>query len=441
MNKILLIIQREYLTRVRKKSFLIVTLLMPLLITAIYAIPVLLFMNSDNSKTVQVIDDSGLFEGKFSKTDDISYQFSKEKLETAKSKLIGSKFDALAYIPADILKDPKGLKIFSEKNVNLSLQHNIENTVQTELRKIKLSQANIDIKIIEDAKVDVSSNTFSLSEGGKEKSSSAGAAMILSYFLAFLLYITVFIYGSQVMHGVIEEKSNKVIEVIISSVRPIQLMMGKIIGIGLVGLTQFVLWITLTFTISTVTGGFLKNKLQDKISQQVTQSMSVEEKKAIEAKIKAESPLAELEKAKDSLPIAQLLVSVLFYFLGGYLLYSALFAAVGSAVESVTDAQQFMWPVTIPIIISFMLAQYTAQEPDGTVAFWASMIPFTSPINMIVRIPYGVAWWELILSMSLLIAGFVGTTWFAARIYRIGVLMYGKKPTMKELAKWVFYKG
>lgn len=441
MNKILLIIQREYLTRVKKKSFLIVTLLTPILISAIYAIPVLLFTQTDNSKTVQILDESGLFTGKFKDNEDLRFQFVKMPLDSAKAKLYGSDLDALVYIPKDILNEAKGVKLFSEKGVNLSLQNKVENTIEEEIRQIKLKASNIDLKALEKAEVKVEANSFKLEEGGQEKSSSAGFAMILSYILAFVLYMSVFIYGSQVMQGVIEEKTNRIVEVVISSVKPFQLMVGKIVGIGLVGLTQFALWILLTVAISTVTGGFLANKMQDKIKKEVKAGMTDAQAKAVEAKIKAESPMAKIENATESLPIAQLLIGVIFFFFGGYLLYSSLFAAVGSAVDSVQDAQQFMWPVTIPIIISIMLAQFTATEPNGSIAFWASMIPFTSPINMVVRIPYGVAWWELLLSMVLLVLGFVATVWVAARIYRVGILMFGKKPSFKELWKWIRYNG
>jgi ABC-2 type transport system permease protein len=442
MNKIILILQREYLTRVRKKSFLIATLLTPILIAAIYAIPALLYFNTDRSKVIQVIDESGLFKNKFKQDGSVRFEYASLPLEAAKKQLDTSEtYAALTYVPKDILENPKGLKIYAQKNIGLELQNKIENTVQDELRNIKLRGAGIDLKVLEDSnKLNVSASTYSLEEG-KEKDSSAGAATIVGFVLAFVLYLSVFIYGSQVMNGVIEEKNNRIIEVMVSSVKPFQLMMGKILGIGLVGLTQFFLWALLSFGISTVTGSFLATKMKAKVEQQVKAGMSKVEVEKVEAQIKAQSPIAKVNKALESLPIGKIIFATLFFFFGGYLLYSSLFAAVGSAVENPQEAQQFMWPVTIPVIIAIMLAQFVVNEPDGKIAFWASMIPFTSPINMVVRIPFGVEWWELILSMTLLVLGFLGTVWFAARIYRVGILMYGKKITYKELSKWIFYKG
>lgn len=441
MNKILLIIQREYITRVKKKSFWIATILAPILITAIYAIPALLFLNNTNTKTVEVIDESGLFTNKFKDEKGVSFKFSKQPLEKAKKEFLNSKFDALVYIPGNIVDDAKGVRIFAEKNVNLSLQGNIEGTIQSELRNIKLTRAGIDVKVIEDNKIDVSANTFSLSEDGGEKSSSAGGTMILGAVLGFILYITVFLYGSQVMNGVIEEKSNRIIELMISSVKPYQLMMGKIVGIGMVGMTQFLLWIVLTFSISTVTSGVIASRFENQLKKEIKIGATKEEIKKTETEIKSQNPMAIVDKVFATTSIPKLILCFLFFYLGGYLLYSSLFAAVGSAVENSTEAQQFMFPVTIPIIISFFLAQYSIQEPDSQTAFWASIIPFTSPINMMVRLPFGVPAWELLLSMVLLVLGFMGTTWLAGRIYRVGILMYGKKMTWKEVSKWVFYKG
>jgi ABC-2 type transport system permease protein len=443
MNKTLLIIQREFLSRVKKKSFLIVTLLTPMLIAAIYAIPVLLFLNTDNSKKIQIVDESKQFIQALGsqKDSDISYVFSELPISQAKDSLKAfGNYDALVFIPKNIEEDPNGLKIFAKENVGFMLQQNIERAVQTELRNIKLRKANIDINIIEQNKVYVKSSTISLEDDGQEKNTDSGIAMMIGLVFGFILYMAIFIYGSQVMQGVIEEKTNRIVEVIISSVKPFQLLIGKIVGVGAVGLVQFILWGVLTFGISSMGTGILSSTVEQKVSSQVNATMSKAEKAKVEATIKANSPLATLEKLQQ-MPWGMLVFGLFFFFIGGYLLYSSLFAAVGSAVDNVTDAQQFMWPVTIPVIISIMLAQFTAQEPNGAVAFWASIIPFTSPINMVVRIPYGVAGWELALSVVLLILGFLSTTWLAAKIYRVGVLMYGKKPTFKELGKWIMYKN
>jgi ABC-2 type transport system permease protein len=441
MDKIFLIIQREFLVRVKKKSFWIATLLMPLLIAAVYAIPVFLMMNSEESKTVQVIDESGLFKNKLAGNKELKYQYDELALDDAKKALPKSKLAALTYIPKEIVNDPKSLKIFGEKTVSIGLQNDIERDVQSILRNYKLQQAGIDTKIVEENKVNVSASTYSLADGGAEKSSNGIVSMGVGFFLAFLLYMTSFVYGSQVMNGVIEEKNNRIVEVIISSVKPFQLLIGKVIGVGLAGLVQLILWITLTFLTSTVSTALLKGKIESKISAKITKDMSKEQIKTIEKEVKSDMPAAKIEEALSTLPIGTLLFSLIFFFIGGYMLYSSLFAAVGAAVDNIQDAQQFMMPITIPIIISFMLAQFVIQEPNGTIAFWASIIPFTSPINMVMRIPYGVETWELILSMVLLVLGFMGTTWLAGKIYRVGILMYGKKPSFKELGKWILYKG
>jgi len=241
------------------------------------------------------------------------------------------------------------------------------------------------------------------------------------------------------MNGVIEEKSSRIIEVIISSVKPYQLLLGKIIGVGLVGLTQFLLWIVLTIGLTQITGKFYGEKVKNNLTQ--IQKVDSEKQSKIIAKSDEGSPMSEVTKVLESTNIPMIIAAFLFYFFVGYMLYSSLFAAIGSAVESATEAQQFTFIVMIPIILSFLMAQYTIQDPDSNIAFWASMIPFTSPINMMVRLPYGVPGWELILSMTLLVLGFLGCSWVSARIYRVGILMYGKKVTWKELGKWLFYKG
>lgn len=251
-----------------------------------------------------------------------------------------------------------------------------------------------------------------------------------------LLYITLLLYGSQVMNGVIEEKSSRIIEVIISSIKPYQLMLGKILGVGMVGLTQFLLWIVLTIGLSQVASRFYT---ASPVKQKVEQIKKVDPEAA--KKMDDASPMAEVTKVIESTNIPLVVGGFLFYFLFGYLLYSSLFAAIGSAVESTAEAQQFTFIVMLPIILAFIMAQFTMQDPDSTMAFWASMIPFTSPINMMVRLPYGVPMWELATSMTLLVIGFLGCSWVSARIYRIGILMYGKKITVKEMTKWLFYKG
>jgi ABC-2 type transport system permease protein len=439
MNKILLIIQREYITRVLKKSFWISSLLAPVLITAIYAIPIWLAMKDKEVKRVEILDLSGLWKKSDLVDKEVAFVFTSGKEQELKMAFASKGFDAFVAIPEDVLVNPKGVHIYSAKNIGMSLKESVEKLIQNKVRQELLLKAGISSQIYESTQVDIDSKTITVSNDGKETSSSSGGAMILAGIMGFVLYFTLLLYGSQVMNGVIEEKSSRIIEVIISSVKPYQLLLGKIIGVGLVGLTQFLLWIVLTIGLTQITGKFYGEKVKNNLTQ--IQKVDSETQSKVIAKSDEGSPMSEVTKVLESTNIPMIIAAFLFYFFVGYMLYSSLFAAIGSAVESATEAQQFTFIVMIPIILSFLMAQYTIQDPDSNIAFWASMIPFTSPINMMVRLPYGVPGWELILSMTLLVLGFLGCSWVSARIYRVGILMYGKKVTWKELGKWLFYKG
>ncbi|CAG5004159.1 hypothetical protein DYBT9275_03310 [Dyadobacter sp. CECT 9275] len=440
MRNIFLVIRREYLVRVKKKSFLIMTFLGPLLFAGFYAAVIWIAMGSVDTKTVQVIDESGLFKNEFKDSEAIKFKYLSSTINSAKSNFQKSGANALVYIPREVIREPKGVRIYAAKNVSMELKGDIEKTIEREIENIKLSRAGITHKILEDSRVNVSSETISLSDEG-EKTSSSGAATAIGVICGFLIYLSVLIYGTQVMRGITEEKTNRIVEVIISSVKPFQLMMGKIIGVALVGLTQFSLWILLTIAISSVSSSLIAKRVPEN-SKVMVQGM--DKVKSAEMAVQqaggVDNPVAEVMKAVNSLNIPLIIGTFLFYFIGGYLLYSALFGAVGAAVDNDADTQQFMFPITMPIIFSFVFAQFVLRDPDGGLAFWTSIIPFTSPIVMMVRIPFGVPAWELILSMVLLVMGFAGTIWIAARIYRVGILMYGKKVTYKELAKWIFYK-
>jgi len=435
MNKILLVIQREYMTRVLKKSFWISSLLAPVLITAIYAIPIWLAMKDKEVKKVAILDRSHLWKASDLQDKELVFTFVSKSETAFKTQFAAEGYDAFVSVPGDVLTNPKGVHIYSSKNIGLSLKESVERLIQNKVRQELMYKAGISAKVYEDTQVDIDSETITISESGDETNSSSAGAMILAGVMGLILYVTLLLYGSQVMNGVIEEKSNRIIEVIISSVKPYQLMLGKIIGVGLVGLTQFVLWIVLTIGLTQFTGKFYASKAKAAVELNQGKA-SVDMDKAMQ-----DSPMGEVTKVLESTNIPLILLSFLFYFFVGYLLYSSLFAAIGSAVESPTEAQQFTFIVMIPIILSFLLAQYTMQDPDSTIAFWASMIPFTSPINMMVRLPYGVPVWELAVSMVLLVLGFLTCSWLSARIYRVGILMYGKKVTWKELAKWLFYQG
>jgi ABC-2 type transport system permease protein len=444
MKNILLVLQREYLVRVKKKSFIIMTILAPLLFVGFYAAVIWIAIGSTDTKTVQVLDESGYFAQQFKETESLRFSYIEGSLDSAKNSFKSGKANALVYIPGNVLDNPKAVRIYAAKNVSLDLKSDIEKTIERQIENIKLTEAGITRKILEDARVNVHSETISLNEEG-EKSSSSGAATAIGGICAFLIYISVFVYGTQVMRGVTEEKTSRIVEVIISSVKPYQLMMGKIIGVALVGLTQFVLWIVLTLLLITAAGYVFSDKLGDNPEKMQAQMEQVQKGMPGSTMGTAmssgpDNPVTEVLAAINSLNIPFIVACFLFYYLGGYLLYSALFGAVGAAVDNDADTQQFMLPITLPIVFSFVFAQMALRDPDGSLAFWTSIIPFTSPIVMMVRIPFGVPAWELALSMVLLVLGFMGTTWLAARIYRVGILMYGKKVSYKELAKWVFYK-
>jgi ABC-2 type transport system permease protein len=321
----------------------------------------------------------------------------------------------------------------------------IENTIENDIEKFKLAKSGIDQATMEAAKTSVRLVTTKLDEIGEESKSNTELSMAVGMFSGILIYMFIFLYGVQVMRGVIEEKTSRIIEVIISSVKPFELMMGKILGIALVGLTQFLLWTVLSSSLimgsqMLVEDYFAKEDSSTSIEQAMstTKAISPEVEDEISAELNEEA-ISDIFAGIGQIDFPIIIGSFLFYFLGGYLIYSALFAAVGSAVDSEADSQQFMLPITMPIVFSFVMAQVVINNPESPMSFWLSMIPFTSPIIMMVRIPFGVPYWELALSMVLLILGFIGTTWVAGRIYRTGILMYGKKVSYKELWKWLRY--
>lgn len=444
MKNILLVLKREYLTRVTKKTFLLMTFLTPILIAAISIIPGWLASRESNEKKIEIVDANGQFKDKFKNTTELKYFYSeKGDLEKAKTNLKADKVDLIVFIPKDIYEGKSEIKIYAEKNVSFDLKLKLENIVEKEIENVKLLEAGLTQKILESTKANVSSQTLSLDEDG-EKNSSSGAATAIGYISALAIYMAIFIYGSQVMRGVMEEKQSRIVEVIVSSVRPFQLMMGKILGIALVGITQFMLWIILTTVITSATSKYLgsSNKAENAVAQIGQGKPEMEEVKAkITQKVAGKNMITDAVEAIKTLNIPLILMCFVIYFIGGYFLYASYFAAIGAAVDTDTDVQQFMLPVTIPLVLAIVLSQFVLSEPDGSIAFWGSVIPFTSPIIMMVRLPFGVPAWQLILSISVLIVSFIGMVLFAAKIYRVGILMYGKKPTYKEISKWLFYKG
>ncbi|MEY5069383.1 MAG: hypothetical protein RLZ47_1245 [Bacteroidota bacterium] len=436
MNKIFLIIQREYLSRVKKKSFLVMTFLVPALIIGMYALIAFLSVKGGDKKAeLKVVDESGIFEGNFKNSASVNFTTAKEGLDAAKKEALGNGEGFVLYIPADIEKGGN-IELFSKKKAGLSAVSNIEKQVNDLLRNKQLKDAGIDPATLQRIDPDVNINSIELTEQG-EKDSSAGAAYAIGFAAAILIYISLFIYGAQVMRGVIEEKTSRIVEVVISSVKPFQLMMGKIIGVGLVGLTQFILWIVLS---TTLTGAASKVLLKDQLDQVKTE-VKIDGQAKTTQELTNEGPTAKIINAVQTLNLPYILGCFLVFFLGGYLIYSALFAAIGAAVDNETETQQFMFPITLPLLFTYIMSfSFIVNNPDSTLSFWLSIIPFTSPIAMMVRLPFGVPGWEVALSMVLLIAGFLFTTWLAARIYRVGILMYGKKVSFKELAKWLTYK-
>lgn len=451
MDKVLLIIQREYLTRVKKKAFVIMTLAGPLLMAAILVIPVWLSMKKKDSKSIAIVDESGLLKGKFQSTDELIFNELSAPFAQAKESLNKEEFDALLYAPNDFsVENPNGVKLLSNKNLSIETSLSINKKIEKILENQKLEKSGLSEELIKSLKVNVDLESLVLDKGGEEKSSGSLVATVAGYIGGFFIYLSIFIFGAQVMRGVMEEKTNRIVEVIISSVKPFQLMMGKVVGIGLVGLTQYLLWIVLSIGVFSGVSTFFLSQSGGKevttekvLEQQITNSpgaseLTPEAKEKLNKKIV--SPLADINKSLSSINIGIFLVSFLFFFLFGYLFYGAVFAAIGAAVDNETDSQQFMLPISAPLIIAIIVAQTVVRDPESSISFWFSIIPFTSPIVMLVRVPFGVPMWELLLSMGLLVLATAGITWLAGRIYRVGILMYGKKVTYKELGKWLFYK-
>ncbi len=449
MHKIWLIIKREYLTRVRKKSFIIMTLLTPILLAAFMIIPAWLVTISDSAETVMVLDESGLFADKLEDKKDLKYVPLAGSLEQAKMVYKETDYTALLYIPAKFnITNPEGVVIYSKKNTSIQTQVRLENAIEKEIENQRFVASGMDRSTLEKMKANISLTAINISDEG-EKDNSAIVTSIAGVAGAVIIYFFIFMYGVQIMRGVIEEKTSRIIEVIISSVKPFQLMMGKVIGIAAVGLTQFLLWIVLSLiVVSGVQAAFGVKPPPTPIEQMASgrnaaigEEIDDDAEAQAQDDAKAAKMLSESMTAISNLNLPLILGCFLFYFLGGYLLYGSLFGAIGAAVDNETDTQQFMFPITIPLIISFIMS-YTLvlKNPDGPVAFWMSIIPLTSPIVMMVRVPFGVPAWELLLSMALLALGFIFTTWIASRIYRIGILMYGKKINYKELSKWLFYR-
>lgn len=452
MNKVSTIIKREYLTRVRKKSFIIMTILAPLMMAALIVVMPLMMMSGDKDfKKIAIIEDQTTeFKGVIPDTKDVDFEYLTDtNIDDLKNNFDKAGYYAVLYISPKVLNSPI---IYSKKQPAIGLLDHISGSMEKVIEKNKLREYNIENldSILKQIRTQVKPVTKLVDEAGGTTETSTGISMVLAYIGGFLMYMLVFMFGAQVMRGVIEEKTSRVVEVIVSSVKPAQLMMGKIIGIALVGLTQFMIWIILTIgTVAILKTTVLKTTDMTEVTQTMTKS--VMEGSQVQTQVPAGksstemSPeLAELSKFFDNAMNQNWLLiifSFIFYFITGYLLYASVFAAIGSAVDNETETQQFMLPVTIPILLALMVAMGTMQNPESAVAFWFSLIPLTSPIVMMARIPFGVPAWQIILSMALMVITFIAFVWMAAKVYRTGILMYGKKTSWKEMWKWLRYSG
>mgnify|MGYP000514496901 FL=1 len=433
MHNIFLIIQREYITRVRKKSFLIMSIVGPLLIASLWVVPIWLSTRDTDQKTIEILDESGYFNEKFTETSSLKFEYIQTDLVAAKTEILSGENYGLLYIPRINIDDPEGITFFSGKNPSIEVIQDLEWAMKSVAEDIKLERSSIDQATLDSLRADIDIDMINMTESG-EKAGSAGVATIIGYMSALMIYFFIFVYGIQILRGVIEEKSSRIVEVIVSSVKPFHLMMGKILGVGAVGLTQYVIWLVLSIMITTGISSYFNIDRKDSLPAQTEQAEVIQEDQGNEF-------VAEMFNSLESINFGLLAFAFFVYFIGAYLLYGSLFAAIGSAVDNDADAQQFQLPVTIPLIFSLIVLTAILREPDGSLAFWLSMIPLFSPVIMMMRIPFGVPYWEIALSLTFLIAGFIFTTWLASRIYRIGILMHGSKVNYRILGKWLFMKN
>ncbi|MBC9931066.1 ABC transporter permease [Chitinophaga qingshengii] len=436
MNKIWLIIKREFFTRVRKRSFLIVTLLVPVAFAAMIIIPILMAVTGNESKRIAVVDKSGIFTNKLPDKKGIYFKYLPEaNIDSLKRNYIAQDYSGILYIPEIDINRPAGLEYYSKGQAGISLESAINNDINSAIERKRMELAGIDKSKLDELRSNI---TVEFKSGDDGKKGNAWVAYGVGYASGFIIYIVLLLFGTSVMRGVMEEKVSRIAEVMISSVKPFQLMMGKIVGIAAVGLLQFLIWGVLISAIYMIIPLFL--------SPESIQAASQGNMMAQGNNAEAAEAFRRVADVVGSINWGLLLSCFVFYFLGGYLFYSSLFAAIGSlANEDASDVQQLTFPITVPIIIGIMIMMKAVHAPDSSLAVWGSIIPFTSPMVMMARLPYGVPgtvpYWQLGLSFALLIGGFILTTWAAGKIYRTGILMYGKKITLKEAMKWIVKKG
>lgn len=447
MNKVFLIIWREYFERIRKKSFIVMSFLGPILMAGGFALIIWLANVDKTEQKIAVIDESFAF-GKLPDNDFIRFYYPNMKFDQAYDEFNKTDYTCLLRIYYNVPQSGNSsVMLYYKKSPGIAVKQYLRDVLEKKLYEFKLAANNIDPTIIKNARQTIHIAEKRVDETGKESAGNTDILAFVGFACGVLIFIFLTVYGAQVMRSVMEEKTSRIVEVIISSVKPFQLMMGKIIGVAFVGLTQFVIWILLTTVLTTVVSSTLLSNIK-------SDAMKHQEKMEIIMKQGSNVSFKDMQKQDSSkeamgmiedlkkVDFAEVAICFLLYFLGGYLFYSALFAAVGSAVDSEADTQQFMLPIMLPLIVGYIMTVNVMQNPEGNIAFWGSMIPFTSPVVMLARIPNGgVPLWQIGLSLALLVMGFLFTVWLAGRIYRTGILMYGKKVTWKELIKWVSYKG
>ena len=437
MSKIWIIIQREFMTRVKKKSFILLTILMPFIFAALIVVPLMLAtIQGDEQKTVMVVDKTGRYVGSLKST--ANYAFvptadNKDEFYTEDSEV-----EAVVQITADLAKNPKAVTIYSPREVKAELLSYVETCLGEQVRREKLSAYNIPEleTIIADIQTDFHVATVKRNAEGDETSSNTYIAMTAGFIFTFLIYMFVMSYGGMVMQSVMEEKTNRIVELMVSSVKPFQLMMGKIIGVALVGFVQLAIWGVMLSIILMVCGSVFGLSA----APAVPAVAGADAQMAAMAQQAGGGEAAEIMSAFMGLPYAELGIMFVLYFVGGYLLYASFFAAVGASINAQEDSSQFIMPVVLIMVFGLYAAMYSAENTNGPLAFWASIFPLTSPIVMMVRIPFGVPWWEEVLSLGLLFATSMAFVWISARIYRVGILMYGKKPSLREMLKWVRWR-
>lgn len=438
-SKISIIIAKEFTTRVKKKSFILTTLLTPLLFAALMIIPSLIaiYSGAEEGLKVKVVDNSGVVMPYMVSDEEIIFEQEKTKsIEELKREFDNLDIFAVVGISALDSTNNVAVETYSKKQINVELKNRIRRDVEEAVSEYKLKQYDIPNleDIMKDLDAEVKLNTYVLDEQGEGKVSQVEIFMVIGYICSFMIYMFIFLFGNMVMRSVIDEKSNRIIEVIVSSVKPFQILMGKILGVASVAITQFLIWIVFTLLIVTVVGSAIGLDQATSMASSVPSDIPMEE---IQQTVESEG--AGFIQALKEINYAAIIGCFIIYFILGYLLYSSMFAAVGAAVDNEADTQQLILPITMPLIIGLFLMLHTFQYPDSALSFWGSIIPFTSPMVMMARIAYGVPTWELLLSIGLLVVTFVFMAYLSGKIYKIGILMYGKKPGWKELYKWLKY--